>query len=70
MTTPPVDGQPPTDIEDPTPSEPSGSQDGNDESSGTDAMGIDDDDPIDATLVGEPVDSDEDTGAAKPSDAV
>ena len=34
--------------------------DSDDEDDSTDAMGIDDDDPIDATLVGKPVDADDD----------
>jgi hypothetical protein len=36
-----------------------GTDDETDKDDDTDAMGIDDDDPIDATLVGKPVDSDE-----------
>ncbi len=58
MTTPPVDGEPPTDIKEPTPETHADSQDTSDEASDTDVMGIDDDDPIDATLVGGPVDRD------------
>lgn len=64
MTTSPVDPEPQDDMKDP---EPAGSPptddegEASDDSDHTDAMGIDDDDPIDATLVGTPVDEDEPT---------
>lgn len=61
MTTPQADGEQPTDMADPAPEPGSGSNDENDEIDGddsrdTDPMGIDENDPIDATLVGGPVD--------------
>ena len=56
MTTPPVDGEPPADMKDTMPDSASGAEDESDDSKDTDDMGIDDDDPIDATLVGGPVD--------------
>lgn len=71
MTTPPADPQPPTDMDDAEAraGAPTGiaadtaigagedvDTDSGDDSSATDAMGIDEDDPIDATLVGSPVD--------------
>jgi hypothetical protein len=69
MTTPPVDPKPPADMEDPESAarptgddlgEPQDDRGGDDDSNGTDPMGIDDDDPIDSTLVGSPVDTDGD----------
>jgi hypothetical protein len=56
MTTPPVDSEPPADLEDPTPATTADAKEEADDSSDTDDMGIDDEDPIDATLVGGPVD--------------
>jgi hypothetical protein len=67
-TTPPVDPAPAADMKDPdsdgTPAAtpPDESDQRGDESPATDPMGIDDDDPIDATLVGAPVDEE---GAAE-----
>jgi hypothetical protein len=64
MTTPPADGEPPADMNEPLPEAPSGADDMENESDDTDAMGIDDDDPLDATLVGKPLEDGDDVGAS------
>lgn len=67
MTTPPVEPEPHDDMKDPEPAGSAPTDDegeASDDSDHTDAMGIDDEDPIDATLVGTPVDEDEPTVVA------
>ncbi len=52
MTTPPVDGEPPADLKDAELDSGSAPKADRESDGDHDAMGIDDDDPIDATLVG------------------
>lgn len=74
MTTSSADPEPPADVNDPSaaasPTEPEEAGqperrdgDGEDGGDGTDPMGIDEDDPIDAALVGSPVEEPEREGA-------
>lgn len=68
MTTEPAEPAQPDVREEPDPamaSEPQGDSD-NDTDSHTDMMGIDDDDPIDATLVGESVNAKDDGSDGEP----
>ncbi len=76
MTTSSADPELPADVNDPgaaaPPTEPAEagqpwSHDGEDGGDGTDPMGIDEDDPIDAALVGSPVDEPEREGATTPA---